>query len=1023
MKPQNNSNTRKSLVVGAALFTIVGSLTYLGLNRGNDGLGEKRMPGEVSSADSGPSLVVGDASGLKGQSIAVPPPGGANNKSGAAKALFAVRGPVEGAPLPVAGMNPDSDKGRVVRLNPAELAAWGGIAEGAKIALPTANGEEISGTVNVVSTDLGWYRIGGTLDGQEGTFQLNASAGKTHGGIYLPTVGVGYQIQMDGSDVVLVERRLSALLCYPGVKADAQGSQRVVSGVISAGTVTQVIPEINTRPGARGVIFVDFAGGVISSTAWGKTITATPSKLSGNSITQAVTRAAEDFAPFDITLTTIRSVYNDTPVDRRMRTVVTPTDTAGPGTGGVAYRDSWKWGQSDIVCWVFNEAVKTCADTIAHEVGHTLGLTHHGTKSGKEYYGGHGGGLSIPTSWGPIMGAPFGVNLTHWSRGEYFDANNATQDDLATIGRGNNFGALVSPGAFGMVRSLPLNGSLFQTSGTLVSQSDSNVYQFSTTGGKMTATVRPTSAVGTGDFRLDLENGEGVSVAVSDPAETLGASLSQTLNSGVYRLRVIPTGTGLRPADGYKTGYSPYGSLGGYSLTGSVESANNFPAFLNPKLISATEGMPVNVGFAVTDPSNTTVTVLSQKLPGTLTLNAGSGSFGEATKFVLSGTPETGTSNGVWSVTLSARSRVGETRVEFNLVISPQSLPLVDALASSDTLISNISTSPTSPWIGVSGTRPDGKPGAITQSGVTPDRGTSSIRFDYKLPTVSKASSSLMTFFWQSDTEAGKDIVRCKVDGTLAKDMLTGQLLSLSGKRGWVQQTVLLPGTGTRRIEFEYTKDANLRSDVDRVWVCGIQIWQPPVITKSPVSSIRVVPGASASSGTFSLSAEATGASTLKWHKNGSPLSNGTSQSGSFISGADTGTLTVSGAKAGDAGVYWMVARNEKGATAVSSRCEVAVWVPPVVTSQPVAPTGLRVGDPLVLTAVVRGAQPMFYQWRKDGVAGRWSSTPSLTINKTTAASAGKYVLVAVNPTGTVVSEEVTVSFTQNTGRAAVSVR
>jgi predicted peptidase len=65
----------------------------------------------------------------------------------------------------------------------------------------------------------------------------------------------------------------------------------------------------------------------------------------------------------------------------------------------------------------------------------------------------------------------------------------------------------------------------------------------------------------------------------------------------------------------------------------------------------------------------------------------------------------------------------------------------------------------------------------------------------------------------------------------------------------------------------------------------------------------------------------------------------------------------------------------------------------------------------------------MFYQWKKDGVAGRWSSTPSLTINKTTAASAGKYVLVAVSPRGTVSSQEVTVSFSQATAKTAAAAK
>jgi hypothetical protein len=182
-----------------------------------------------------------------------------------------------------------------------------------------------------------------------------------------------------------------------------------------------------------------------------------------------------------------------------------------------------------------------------------------------------------------------------------------------------------------------------------------------------------------------------------------------------------------------------------------------------------------------------------------------------------------------------------------------------------------------------------------------------------------------------------------------------------------------------------------------------------------------VTPGTKLGSDNFTLSAAVTGAKTLAWWKNGVPLANGTSQSGSVISGVSTGTLAVTGAKAADAGVYWLVAKNDSGAVA-SGRCEVVLWVPPVVTAQPVTPIGLKVGDPLTLTADVRGAQPIYYQWRKDGVPGRWSSSPHLVIQKITAASAGKYILVAVNPSGTVSSEEVTVRVAQPTaGRASAA--
>jgi hypothetical protein len=1019
MKTQNSSNAWKNAAKGLAVFGVVGGVTYLALSVAEQG-GKGSSAGALKTEEgSEAALVLGSAPTVASSGTKAPASGTGGGPDSRKGALLSAKAPVEGAPLVAAGMNPDSDKGRVLRLKPAAFKNWGRVAEGERILLPTANGEELYGTVNLVSTDPGWFRMGGTLDGERGTFQLNASADQIHGGIYLPELGVGYQIQMDGDDVVLVERRLSSLVCYPGVKVDTNGVVKAGAGGVGRAPGEQVIPAINTRPGAKGVIYVDFAGGVINSTAWGRSITVLPSVLSGDLITQAVTRAAEDFAPFDITLTTIRSVYDVAPRGQRMRTVVTPTDTAGPGTGGVAFVGSWKNGASDIVCWVFNEGVKSCADTISHEVGHTLGLYHHGTRTGaKEYYSGHGGGVSVPTSWGPIMGAPFGVNLTQWSRGQYFDANNTTQDDLFIIGNSNNISPTASAGANGTVRALPLNGVLFQASGTLTSQADSNVYQFSTAGGKLTATVRPSSVVGNGDFRVDLLDGNGAAVVVADPVDALGASISQTLIGGVYRLRVVPTGTGAEPTAGYKIGYSAYGSLGGYSMSGMVEGANSLPAFLNSKLVTATEGTPLSVKFDVTDPTRTTVTKLAEKLPVGLTFNPAT--------LVLSGTPPAGASNGVWSLTLLAKSSVGETRMEFNLVISQQSLSLSTALGAA---VSEITTLPTSPWIGVNRTLASGTSGIVAQSGPVPDRGTSLLRCNYSAPAPAPSvagggapSWSIMTFYWQSDTEPGKDIVQCKVDGALAKDMLTGRPLVLSGKTNWVKQTVLLSGTGMRRIEFAYTKDANLKSDVDKVWVYGIEIGQPPIIKTSPVSSLRVTPGVAVGSGSFSLRAEATGASSVAWWKNGVALVNGTSAGGSTLSGVATGTLTVTGANAADAGVYWMLARNSWGAVA-SNRAEVVVWVPPVVTSQPVAPVGLRIGDPLFLTAQVSGAQPMYYQWRKDGVAGRWSSTPSLMINRTTAASAGRYVLVAVNPSGTVSSQEVTVSFNPSTTKTAAVAR
>src|SRR5690606_27237642 len=64
-----------------------------------------------------------------------------------------------------------------------------------------------------------------------------------------------------------------------------------------------------------------------------------------------------------------------------------------------------------------------------NENEHNLGLSHDGKTVESDYYGGHGSG---DTSWGPLMGTGYNRNVSQWSNGEFYLANN-TQDDLATI--------------------------------------------------------------------------------------------------------------------------------------------------------------------------------------------------------------------------------------------------------------------------------------------------------------------------------------------------------------------------------------------------------------------------------------------------------------------------------------------------------------------------------------------------------------------------------------------------------------
>lgn len=83
-----------------------------------------------------------------------------------------------------------------------------------------------------------------------------------------------------------------------------------------------------------------------------------------------------------------------------------------------------------------------------------------------------------------------------------------------------------------------------------------------------------------------------------------------------------------------------------------------------------------------------------------------------------------------------------------------------------------------------------------------------------------------------------------------------------------------------------------------------------PIITAQP-SARTANTGATTS---FTVTATGDPAPSYQWRRNGTPLANGTSSSGSAIGGANTDTLTISGVTAGDAGDYTVVVSNSAGA-------------------------------------------------------------------------------------------------------------
>jgi len=148
--------------------------------------------------------------------------------------------------------------------------------------------------------------------------------------------------------------------------------------IISKSQVT----DLNSYPSASNVILLDFNGHTVSGTMWNVNgaFTCNSSGLNDAAITEVFNRVAEDYRPFYINVTTNETNYNLAPYNKRMRVVVTTSNEwYGSGAGGVAYINSFTWGDNSP-CFVFSALlgnnVKNVAEAASHEAGHTLGLRH-----------------------------------------------------------------------------------------------------------------------------------------------------------------------------------------------------------------------------------------------------------------------------------------------------------------------------------------------------------------------------------------------------------------------------------------------------------------------------------------------------------------------------------------------------------------------------------------------------------------------------------------------------------------------
>ncbi|WP_232680532.1 zinc-dependent metalloprotease family protein [Nocardioides sp. R-C-SC26] len=354
---------------------------------------------------------------------------------------------------------------------------------------------------------------------------------------------------------------------------------------------------LHSKPGSQRTIYIDFDGAEVSGTAWnseglpngtyeGFSLDGSPafSDAEHARIQEVWQRVAEDYAPFDVDVTTEEppaaaidrsgagdQVFGTVAVVTNSTVALAKTPCGGEETcTGIAFTDvfdHYRGNAGDAAthaayqpAWAFTAHYKdvvSIAETVSHEVGHNLGLAHDGDNV-NDYNTGQG-------AWGPIMGSPM-KPITQWSKGDYPRADNR-ENDIALI-RENGAPQRADEAGSTVAAAAPYTTAM----GVISDRSDVDVYALGACTGAVSVAGVTAYAGPNLDMKLSLLDASGAVVASADPP----SSMVSVAQSAGMNATVSGTGTGAPlfvavDGVGAKTwttgGYDDYGSIGSYLLT------------------------------------------------------------------------------------------------------------------------------------------------------------------------------------------------------------------------------------------------------------------------------------------------------------------------------------------------------------------------------------------------------------------------------------------------------------------------
>lgn len=378
---------------------------------------------------------------------------------------------------------------------------------------------------------------------------------------------------------VYIDRKGRLLNVDAGVPADqsrvlAAGTvaqaTTVTNGATTAITTTTPLDQtfsLHSKKNSTRVLFLNFKGqGTKPAFDLDKNLN-TFSVAEQTLIQKVWQRVAEDYSAFDVDITT-EAPTNTTGKLGATIVITNETSTAG----GYAYLNSFsKFTATNATAFCFQNNLanseKPIAECISHELGHTLGLRHQSTAS-ETYYGGSGAG---ETGWAPIMGVSYYKNLTQWAKGEYTGATNK-EDAYAVMQRqglspsADDYGNTAAT-ASAMASSVANGFNNLSTKGVINTPSDVDMLSFNAGLGSVTFTATSAPLSANLDIALQILDASGKVIATSNAVDTLGTTITANIaTAGTYFLRVAGAGKG----DPATTGYSNYGSIGQYNISGKA---------------------------------------------------------------------------------------------------------------------------------------------------------------------------------------------------------------------------------------------------------------------------------------------------------------------------------------------------------------------------------------------------------------------------------------------------------------------